>query len=167
MKSFRDIDLSLILQGSKAESYQEFNTPNNNLYNGLFIVLYYLLLLFDINTLKYKLSICMNIGHDRRKQKEYTYYGLKLLFNAIVENDLKQIENEMISLYNYKDQAFKVVFQETKGYTSAFSYHIASEVKTIDGKEVFLSNSDFYDLLTLNIDKYEQLGGLKGLPNKK
>jgi len=168
MKSFRSIDLSLILAGGSAKAYREFNNRGSNITNALFIVIYYLRQFFEPEDLKRKLKSCGSLKKEEHLMNEYDTCCKRYGFNALVEPPIKNMfRNEEQRPYNYNGKNLTVHFQETRGGSSNFLYHTSNKIEVEPVEAINFTNNDFYNLLILNVDKYIQMGGLKGIPETR
>jgi hypothetical protein len=164
MNSFIKLDKSLLLNGKEAINYSEFNTLNSNLDNGLFYVIHYLFLLYDVDTLKYKLGKCKNMKWEKRRQELYNIYGIKFLFNALVEPNLREAEFKTPRRYDFNNEYCSITFEETRGSSFSFDYHIGVKIDGSNGNKPKINTLWFYNLLVLNVDAFVRMGGLKGMP---
>ena len=97
----------------------------------------------------------------------YDIYGVRYLFNALVNPPVKYLAREEKRGFVLNNKPLTITFLESRGMGTPFNYHIGSKVETGMNENVIISNSDFYELLVLNLNMYIQMGGLKGIPETR
>lgn len=139
----------------KQVSRRHSSVPNNLGHYLYFSVFAFLENIFDRETILYKIKICKKraLYRDRINYQHLTSIGFMPFINSTIEPTI---------LYNYK---FKdVMYQFKVGYNNdynlSYNYYIVNDltiVNAADGALRKFNEKDFYDILILNAEKYNEL----------
>lgn len=161
LKNFQTLDLSFLFEGVKSKSYGASLKYNGNHIFYFFIIIHYLLKIFDISTLTRKINRIISKGEFFNADTESLYKSAIARYGYVSLAGKGELMNSNKPI-DLKISSKRLQFHSLAAGSDNFPYY-SSHTLIIDGdSNLNFTFMDYYQILLLNIERYIQLGGIKG-----